>query len=141
MFGATGNGIYSNVIGSNTQNAANAANGNGIELTGAASGNTIGKAINAGTVSAFAGNVISNNKTNGIWIAGTASTNVVQNNYIGTNLAGTAQAGSNQPYGVDIQGSFDPSTGLGSFPWPIPLARGMSFPATRIMEYMFNKAD
>ncbi len=92
--GATNTLIAANLIGTNA--AGNAAIGNisqGIFLTGASTGNTIG-----GTTAA-ARNVISGNR-NGVRIQ--SSSNTVSGNYIGTNAAGTGAVGNST--GVLIEG-------------------------------------
>ena len=70
-------GIY---IGLSPTSAPKPNQGNGVEITGGANGNTIG-----------GGNFISGNVSNGVLISGAATTaNVVAGNTIGLNVAGTA---------------------------------------------------
>lgn len=100
--GTTGNRVQANTIG--TTLAGNVADGNlgdGVALRDGASSNTIG-----GTVPA-ARNLISANGSDGIEIAGSplsaapTTKNVVQGNYIGTDLLGNADLG-NSGNGVSI---------------------------------------
>ncbi|MEX0682627.1 MAG: dockerin type I domain-containing protein [Dehalococcoidia bacterium] len=91
---ATGNLVQGNLIGTDVNGIANLANGEGVLVFGAPA-NTIG-----GT---FAGarNVISNNGT-GVTIFGSDGTgNLVQGNFIGTDVNGTAALGN--ALGVNIQ--------------------------------------
>src|SRR5262249_14976730 len=69
--------------------------GDGVDIAGSASGNTIG-----GTATG-AGNVISNNGSSGIELD--SSNNLVQGNFIGTNAAGSA-AVANGSYGIWVNG-------------------------------------
>jgi hypothetical protein len=63
--------------------------GNGIQLDTGAANNTLGG------LTAGAGNLISGNGSNGIWINGTnPNDNVVQGNYIGLNAAGNSAIGN-----------------------------------------------
>ena len=83
--GATGNLIEGNYIGTNAAGATLANVKNGIRLNGAGS-NTVG-----GTTSEAA-NVISRNGT-GVYVTGaTATHNVIEGNFIGTNRGGTVAA-------------------------------------------------
>ena len=88
--------IQGNIIGLNGNGTAILANGlNGVELNGSA-GNTIGGAALG------ARNIISGNGLRGILIIGeNAIANVVQNNYIGTDLTGAIDLG-NTTSGVEI---------------------------------------
>ena len=80
--------IQGNYVGSDAGGSAALGNaGSGITITGA-SGNTIG-----GTTVA-ARNVISANTGNGVNIASGASANVIQGNFIGTDISGTAALGN-----------------------------------------------
>jgi hypothetical protein len=84
---ATGNTVAGNLIGTNAAGTAALGNsGDGVQITGSASNNTIG-----GTTVATR-NVISGNTGNGVLITG--SGNVIAGNYIGTNAAGTAALGN-----------------------------------------------
>ena len=83
---STGNTIQGNYIGTDAAGTAGLGNGGwgGVMLAWSAAGNTVG-----GTDSG-AGNVISANEKNGIYLYETgAAGNLVQGNYIGTNAAGT----------------------------------------------------
>jgi CSLREA domain-containing protein len=91
---ATGNGIQGNKIGTNAAGTAEIANQVGIYIIG--SGNTVGGP------SLDARNLISGNYGDGIRIQG--SSNVVQNNYIGTDIGGTNPLG-NGFNGVRLEGS------------------------------------
>ena len=85
---ATANLVEGNLIGTNAAGTAAIGNsGDGVQITGGASGNTIG-----GTV-AGSGNVIAGNSGNGVAIAGSSST-LVAMNWIGTNATGTAKLGN-----------------------------------------------
>jgi CSLREA domain-containing protein len=90
---ATANGIQGNKIGTNAGGTAEIANQAGIYII--ANGNLIGGP------SLDARNIISGNFGDGIRIQG--SSNVVQNNYIGTDVSGTNPLG-NQYNGVRLEG-------------------------------------
>ena len=90
---ATGNRVEGNRIGTNPVGTAAVANGQGVAVSG--SNNTIG-----GTAPG-ARNVISANAGSGITLTG--NDNVVQGNYIGADVAGTAALG-NHGSGVSISG-------------------------------------
>lgn len=94
---ATGNIVQGNYIGTNAAGTAALANsGNGIDINGAPS-NTIG-----GTI-AGARNIISGNVTHGVNINGGGATgNLVQGNYIGTDVTGAAFLG-NAGDGIRLQ--------------------------------------
>ena len=82
--GTSDNVVAGDLIGTNSAGAAALANGIGVVITGAASGNTIG-----GTTAADA-NVISGNTVAGVRIGGHTTTgNVVAGNIIGTDSSGT----------------------------------------------------
>jgi parallel beta-helix repeat protein len=84
---ATGNLVQGNKIGTNAAGSAALANGDGVDINGAAS-NTIG-----GTLTG-ARNTISGNTSANVFITGsTAMHNVVENNYIGTDMTGTFALG------------------------------------------------
>jgi hypothetical protein len=98
--GTTSNLVQGNSIGTNAAGTRALPNqANGVEITRAASGNTIGGA-NLGAV--VSGNLISGNRGIGVRLAdvGTAR-NLVQGNFIGTNAAGTA-ALANAASGVQV---------------------------------------
>ncbi len=93
--GATGNIVAGNLIGTNAAGTIRIGNGNlGVGIDGGASNNTIG-----GTTSA-ARNIISGNgrtsgTVGGIYITGAGTTgNLVQGNYIGTDINGNASLGN-----------------------------------------------
>jgi titin len=109
---ATGNKIQGNFLGTDITGTADLGNGeDGVFISGAVN-NTIG-----GT-SAAARNIISanghfgrvNDGRSGIEIWDNASSNVVQGNFIGTDLTGTNGLG-NREYGVFIQNSSRNTTG------------------------------
>lgn len=106
--GSTGNVVQGNLIGTNAAGTAALGNGYfGLEIDNAFS-NTIG-----GTTSA-ARNVISGNTDDGIAIFGASSTgNVVQGNYIGTDITGLIDLG-NGADGIDINTSASANTIGGS---------------------------
>src|SRR5262249_28239741 len=85
----SGNRVQGNLVGTNRSGAATLPNGaNGVLIVSSA-GNTIGGAA------AGAGNVLSGNGTNGVTLVLAASSgNVIQGNYIGTDVAGTHDLGN-----------------------------------------------
>ena len=87
---ASGNVIEGNYIGTNAAGTAAVANASqGVYLYNAPN-NTIG-GITAGARNVISGNSANPNPTSGIYIAGsTASGNVIEGNYIGTDATGTA---------------------------------------------------
>jgi CSLREA domain-containing protein len=86
--GATGNLVQGNLIGTDASGTAALANGtDGVRIAGAPS-NTIGGAT------AAARNVISGNGAQGVNIG--SSGNLVQGNFIGTDVTGTADLGNSQ---------------------------------------------
>jgi hypothetical protein len=89
--GATGNVVQGNFVGTNAAGTTDLGNAfDGVNISGAP-GNTIG-----GTTSA-ARNVISGNNSDGIYITGSGGTgNLVQGNFIGTDVNGTAAIGNGQ---------------------------------------------
>ncbi|MCK6623696.1 MAG: hypothetical protein DPW09_02050 [Anaerolineae bacterium] len=93
---ATGNLVQGNFIGTDVTGAAILGNFfNGVSISGA-SGNTIG-----GTI-AGARNVISGNNPAGVFINGTSATgNLIQGNFIGTDASGSIDLG-NSIYGILI---------------------------------------
>ena len=97
--GTTGVVVEHNLIGTDvtgTKPLGNASSG--VAISGGAANTTIG-----GTT-ADAGNVISANRGNGIWITGAGTTGVVvQHNFIGTDVTGTKPLGNANP-GVGIGG-------------------------------------
>ena len=101
--GANANVVQGNFIGTNAAGSAALANGlGGVEVSGGAS-NTIGGSTGTiGTLgtAAFAGNLISGNTGDGVEIT-TATGNVVEGDYIGTDVTGTV-ALANGTNGVQI---------------------------------------
>ena len=102
--GTTGNLVQGNLIGTNLAGTAAIANGNanspnylyaGLEIFGGAQSNVVG-----GTVSA-AKNLISGNASQGVYLGsfGT-SANLIEGNFIGTNLAGTGAIANAQGIGI-----------------------------------------
>ena len=92
---AADNQVQGNLIGTDKTGDHALGNGaSGVRITGA-SNNLVG-----GTVSGSA-NVISGNDQEGVWIDQGASANLVEGNFIGTNLGGTVSVG-NQWNGVAI---------------------------------------
>jgi titin len=103
--GATGNLVEGNYIGTDVTGTADLGNSRHGVYIGAAPTNTIG-----GTTAAER-NVISGNDQHGVQIAGVLATgNVVEGNYIGTDVTGIADLG-NISYGVYIWGA--PSNTIG----------------------------
>ncbi len=92
---ATRNMVLGNLIGTNASGTAALGNaGDGVTLTLAGSGNTVGDGTAGGR------NILSGNLGYGVAITGTgASGNTLQGNYIGTDITGTA-AIANQNGGV-----------------------------------------
>ncbi|MCH8961199.1 MAG: hypothetical protein IH820_07690 [Bacteroidetes bacterium] len=103
--GTTGNVVQGNYIGTDKNGTADLGNTlEGVFIRAGASNNTIG-----GTDSG-AGNVISGNNDNGVFIAGSSTTgNLIQGNYIGTDVTGTAALG-NGGWGVLIAGGTSNNT-------------------------------
>ena len=90
--GATGNKVQANLIGTDANGAAALANEYGVAITGGASNNTIGGGDSE------AGNVISGNDFDGVFIFGPGSTsrNRVEGNLIGTDATGLKKLGNAQ---------------------------------------------
>jgi CSLREA domain-containing protein len=102
--GATGNLVQGNYIGTDKNGTADLGNAYGVFIQEAPD-NTIG-----GTV-AGARNIISGNDQDGVFIDGSGATgNLVQGNYIGTDVNGTAALG-NSWWGVSIQEAPDNTVG------------------------------
>ena len=103
--GSTGNLVQGNLVGTDVSGTAALPNGdNGLTLSGAATGNTIG-----GTTPE-ARNIISGAVDNGVDISGGSSGNIVRGNFIGTDVTGTAALG-NGGDGVLIEDSPDNTIG------------------------------
>ena len=87
--GTSGNYVQGNLIGTDASGTADLGNGwAGVSISDQASGNIIG-----GT-SAAARNVLSGNSY-GVQIYGSANNNIIQGNYIGSDINGTAAIGNN----------------------------------------------
>ncbi len=101
--GVIGNLVAGNYIGTNLQGTAAVANtGDGVQITGGATSNTIGGLT--ATPGTGAGNLISGNTGDGVDISGAGTTgNVVAGNLIGTNATGEGALG-NGYNGVQIDG-------------------------------------
>jgi len=98
--GGTGTFVQGNLIGTDKNGTAAVANGTGVSLYNAAKSNTIG-----GTTAATR-NVISGNGQFGVTIEGSGTAgNVVEGNYIGTNLAGTAALANGGGIQIDLGAS------------------------------------
>ncbi len=90
------NTIAGNIIGLNQAGTATAANSYGVYINNAAN-NTIG-----GT-SASTRNIISGNTNDGVYLIGASATgNVIQGNYIGTNAAGTSAVANGDSGSVSL---------------------------------------
>jgi hypothetical protein len=103
---SSANMVYGNFIGVDVTGKVALPNGWGVALDDGATGNTIGGASSvdfSGNLNGL-GNVISGNRNDGVFIGDIFSTspvtgNVVEDNYIGTDVSGT-QKKANQQYGV-----------------------------------------
>jgi titin len=103
--GSTGNLVEGNYIGTQANGSGAFANGyDGVDLLDGASNNTVG-----GTATG-AGNLISGNSMDGIFIDKDATADVVQGNKIGTDVNGTA-AVANGADGIDLSGSSGDTVG------------------------------
>src|SRR5262249_17310588 len=96
--GASFDVIEGNYIGTDGIGAAASGNGTGIDIGGGARSNTVG-----GTTGP-ARNIISGNSADGVDINGPATFNVVEGNFIGTDLSGTV-ALANSHFGINMQGT------------------------------------
>jgi parallel beta-helix repeat protein len=96
---SSGNFVYGNIIGLTANGSAPLPNGYGIRLESGADDNVIG---GPGT---NMGNIISGNNNSGIFLGGGGG-NIIQGNFIGTDVSGTAALG-NIYYGVIITDSSD----------------------------------
>jgi titin len=95
FIGGTGNQVLGNSIGTNAAGNMALANGNGIDVAGVK--NTIG-----GTTSG-AGNLISGNSNDGVYIGGSSSGTQVLGNFVGTDATGNAALG-NSGNGIEVAG-------------------------------------
>jgi hypothetical protein len=101
--------VQGNYIGVNISGNTDVGNGgNGIALAAASS-------ITIGGDTTAARNIISANAGDGIALSGPASNNIIQNNYIGTDITGTADLG-NGGDGISIDGS---NNAVGRAPDPV----------------------
>ena len=94
----TGNLVQGNAIGIDALGMMPLPNVDGVSITGGASGNTVGG--NAANL----GNVISGNSQAGVLLDSSASSNIAQDNLIGTDPTGTFPL-SNVTDGIDVYGS------------------------------------
>lgn len=101
-----GSTVQGNFIGTDVNGTSAIPNDNGVTLTGV-SGNTIG-----GTTAA-ARNLISGNTDNGVLISTGATNNLVEGNYIGTDVTGNSRLGNtgNEVGGVNITNSNNNTVG------------------------------
>jgi CSLREA domain-containing protein len=108
---ATANTVQGNFIGTDMTGTSMLPNGGGVTLYQGAIGNTIGGPANG------ARNVVSGNLGSGIFIGDVETTgNLVQGNFIGTDVTGSAELG-NATNGVDINnapGNSIGGTGVGA---------------------------
>ncbi len=96
---ATGNFVQGNFIGTDITGTLALGNGDGVRIENGASNNTIGGST------AGVRNIISGNTSDGIEISGATSTgNIVQGNYIGTDVTGTVDLGNNVA-GIRLNGA------------------------------------
>ncbi len=103
--GSTGNLVLGNLVGTDVSGTAALPNGDdGLTLSGAATGNTIG-----GTALG-ARNVIASAPDDGVAISGGSSGNIVLGNFIGTDVTGTTALGNGDD-GVLIEDSPDNTIG------------------------------
>jgi parallel beta-helix repeat protein len=79
--GSTGNTLTGNYIGCGSDGVSPLANSTGVELADSPA-NTVGGTANG------AGNLISGNSSEGLWITGASNTNSILGNYIGCDLTG-----------------------------------------------------
>ncbi len=94
--GTTGNLVEGNYVGTDVNGTAALGNqGNGVQIDGGATANTIGGSA-AGTGNVLSGNGLgSANFAGGLWIVGSGTSgNVVAGNFIGTDKTGTAPLGN-----------------------------------------------
>jgi CSLREA domain-containing protein len=100
---ASGNLVQGNLIGTNAAGNAPIANLDGVFI-GGVSNNTVGGAV------AGARNVISGNSDEGVELDGATGGNLVQGNFIGTDVTGSTDLGNAQ-HGVRV--NFTPGTTIG----------------------------
>ena len=90
------NTIIGNYIGTDVTGTLNRGNNDGIAINGSGP-------VTIGGTTAGAGNVISGNTSNGLYLQGTDNV-LIQGNYIGLNAAGTGGLG-NDGFGIDVDAS------------------------------------
>ncbi|MCA9203155.1 MAG: hypothetical protein KDA59_08920, partial [Planctomycetales bacterium] len=106
LSGGSSSVVVGNIIGLNAAGNAKIANSYGVYVNSA--NNTIG-----GTTSTER-NIISGNTNDGVYITGASATgNVIQGNYIGTDVTGTVALGNGR-YGIQVSGGADGNTIGGS---------------------------
>jgi titin len=87
--------VQNNYIGTDLSGTVALPNGFGVSITGGASGNLIGGTILAGTMNSGARNIISGNTHYGVGLLDShTSFNIIQGNYIGTDVSGTLALGN-----------------------------------------------
>jgi hypothetical protein len=118
--GTSGNTIQGNLIGTDIHGVAGLGNAFGIEMNGATS-NVIGGAATG------AGNVISANRRDGIFLANAVANNsIIQGNKIGTDITGTVSVGNHQN-GIEIVSGESGNTVGGTAPGDGNLISGNGF--------------
>jgi titin len=118
--GTSFNTVVGNYIGTNSTGTSSISNiGPGILVTNSAADNTIGE-----------GNLISGNYASGIHLTQGAMNNIVEGNFIGTNLAGTGSLQNDE--GVVIDGGATSNTIGGTGPAPINIISGNDHEGVRI---------
>jgi parallel beta-helix repeat protein len=82
--GTSNNLVLGNFVGTDTNGQQAVPNPDGVQIDGGASGNTVGDSVPGDA------NIISGNTYVGVWISGSGTSgNVVQSNYVGTDVTGT----------------------------------------------------
>lgn len=100
---STGNLVQGNLISTNITATASLTNNAGVFIAGSCGGNNNGPANNTiGGTTVAARNVISGDANRGISIV-TGNNNLVQGNFVGTNLTGTSAVGNSS--GIDVTGT------------------------------------
>jgi hypothetical protein len=111
--GATGNLVQGNFIGTTVNGTAALANYAGVVISSGAANNTIGGST------AAARNIVSGNNVFGIWITNVGTNNnVIEGDYVGTDVTGEAAVPNNEHGGIQIdagaQGNLIGTDGNGS---------------------------